>query len=647
MKYTHFLFICIVVLTISLSTLIFAELTVDSAPSVTQTVAPVNNEIAANRGGNNNDDDDEEFVEINSLSHIPRLFDMFKQLFRTSITNQTLINNPPNNLSKLVNGFEFTLTERTGQKQSYNGVFQVQSVPLRYNDTSKPTFITIDLFSKGVSYHVKITEKTSSVTLQIQASLFCFRVELYPTATNNIELMNKLKLFGSKLLNQNQVVYPISGNNVLKKRGVYDKSVNDICKRLNTVAFAMFDEEIVFCGDENKKYLITRNLIIKLNKIFTQVNKKDYNNSKCIRLQQLDVNLQRVLGDKYFEDLISSLLSQNVTSIQDETFNKKKKFWFGKPSISCELPYMKDDSVCKPYFNVKKILNIPKKVCIFIHGAGGTGNIAPNNQSYPEYWGDIEMWTPQCKERWFLRRKTSDIGWDDLKLQRYYCSMAMEKSGFKNATRNGVPLIKNTVIFTHSQGGLVLSAALKNNICAIDNTTSSWYAISPPFLGSDVVAKLIKYCHAYKHSTRIMSKDYIFGYFATVFGYCEPGTDRPYKGYMSLAPNYCANGVCTADILPQESSARGRMCGTNPIGLLSKFSVPLLILSQATNIPAPNDGMLEFNSCSVRSGGTFTAEYLEPKLYRAIINHADSSCRNGNGWFGSARQPCAFYLNKY
>jgi len=86
----------------------------------------------------------------------------------------------------------------------------------------------------------------------------------------------------------------------------------------------------------------------------------------------------------------------------------------------------------------------------------------------------------------------------------------------------------------------------------------------------------------------------------------------------------------------------GMLCGTSATGLTSIWSVPLVVLAQMSDLESPNDGLIETTKCQAHASDKYTP-FPESHFYLANVNHADGTCRNGNGWWGSERRPCDYY----
>ncbi len=186
-------------------------------------------------------------------------------------------------------------------------------------------------------------------------------------------------------------------------------------------------------------------------------------------------------------------------------------------------------------------------------------------------------------------------------------------------------------------GNNILGAALRDGVCQMDNSTSTWYLSAPPARGSKAANLVETICD---------SQSWLDGPIrdiATLFHYCqndEPGpANLAYVSLQTTDPGL----VGLADVMAAYAS--GVMCGTSAFGLVSKYSVGLEALSDLVNYGEPNDGMVAQSSCTLAQGMPFGSDPTDP-FYYAAINHADATGRDGNGDFGSDRQPLKWYSNR-
>jgi hypothetical protein len=88
------------------------------------------------------------------------------------------------------------------------------------------------------------------------------------------------------------------------------------------------------------------------------------------------------------------------------------------------------------------------------------------------------------------------------------------------------------------------------------------------------------------------------------------------------------------------------MCGIDPYGLNSFYSSLFVVLAElGAGLQKPNDGLVSFQSCLLKSKDVFK-DYSSSDYYSTTTNHADITCRNGNGFFGNDRKPCNWFIGK-
>jgi len=263
---------------------------------------------------------------------------------------------------------------------------------------------------------------------------------------------------------------------------------------------------------------------------------------------------------------------------------------------------------------------ITQRDCVFIHGSGQQNDLPPTT-SFLDYWGNISQYTPQCRSRKFIHLDTRNYGWEDILHQKKICALALSNQQSPSTE------IRNTMIFTHSMGTLLTAGALSNRICNLSNS-SVWYGIGAPVDGSNLILFLSDICA----NTTLQQS------LGSLLGFCIG--DKPAGAYISMLPTNPNLLIARSTI---EAHVSGMMCGTSSYGLNSRYSVALTFLANYAGLESPNDGMVWYSACSKHLRGDFNP-YPQAKFYETSINHADTTCRNGNGWWGSDRRPCDFYI---
>ncbi|KAL0491158.1 developmentally-regulated protein [Acrasis kona] len=302
--------------------------------------------------------------------------------------------------------------------------------------------------------------------------------------------------------------------------------------------------------------------------------------------------------------------------------------WFKNHSKSCRLGFRRDDKSCARIEGANGVENTTAtKDCVFIHGAGVYGNGSIEEGSFYGYWGNVHLYTPQCKNRYYFNADTIQNGWDSESLQKLACDTILYKSDSKDK------VARDRVIFSHSMGNLILGAAIHKGLCDIDVSTTSWYSIMAPWRGSQAANWVGQVCSVSGLTNYLLRKG------ASALGYCDKGM-KPCHAYETLIVD---NPALLVVAETAKSRVKGLMCGVAPWGLTTTYSPLLRSLSSVVGFPDDNDGMVGISSCNVNKYD-FTND-PHSKYYATYTNHADGTCRNGNGWMRSG-EPCNFYTDK-
>jgi hypothetical protein len=414
-----------------------------------------------------------------------------------------------------------------------------------------------------------------------------------------------------------------------KSSKILDAQVQECAKSKSSMwLFNFANEQFVMCGRKLLGFVIPRRIIGKDVVItfsdFKLEKSKAIEEFKKQRSQCKEVPAAETLSD---EELYSDVYEKV----------ELKDAWFYSYADSCHLRFLKHNKHCSKHVDALSDDPAKKKVCIFLHGAGNFKEVGPPTNAFDTYWGKIKDFTPQCSERWYIRENTKANGWDSVELQKKYCALALVGQKSDN-------VVRNKIIFAHSMGNLIFGAALHNGYCKMDLTTSSWYSSQGPFRGSKAAPFLEGVCAVGEKSSLFAKLEKWVGVYAK---YCVAGSTLAYPAYSELKDDYCDKNkqICLRDM--ESISAKmisGSMCGTSAKGLISIYSAPLEILSRLVHYGEQNDGLVPLSSCKMinRSYGKTS----ESKMYETDTNHADGTCRNGNGFYSAARKPCSWYTNK-
>jgi len=276
--------------------------------------------------------------------------------------------------------------------------------------------------------------------------------------------------------------------------------------------------------------------------------------------------------------------------------------------------------------------NVPKyeatKDCFFIHGAGvlpddfKTANVGGIGSK--EYWGNMEKFTPQCATRHFIHMDTTNRGWDNPATMDEVCDFISQGSGNT--------IISNAVIFSHSMGNLIVAAAIHNGVCDIDDS-SSWYNSQGPMLGSRAAKYVTEGCQDPLSAVRIGA--------AATGWWCDPNNNwEAYPSYQSMDPP-----IEDLEHVIQ-NKMKGALCGSDSWGLHTLHAPALALIDLITGFGEKNDGMVAVSDCTYTHESKFSTSDHKKLFYKPIVNHADGTCQNGDGWWGSDRKPCSWFKGK-
>lgn len=266
--------------------------------------------------------------------------------------------------------------------------------------------------------------------------------------------------------------------------------------------------------------------------------------------------------------------------------------------------------------------------CLFVHGVGVYDptvrwNTYALRDEFPSYWGDAAVHV-RCAIKKFLVFDTVMLGWDNEFLHRSLCSAAGALGG----------AINNTVIIAHSMGNLILAAALKTGVCSW-HASSRWYAISPPWRGSNVANWL-----AFQCGNAPTPQDAWINEVLAVLKYCCQGVPCP--AFRALSPQYLENKGLIEVAAPK---LNGSLCGYTRDGESGWFmNQGLELIATRSGLGLYNDGVVEYGACVINPE-LFQATYTS-SFYAAMVNHVSATCRYGDpkwvAFFPERKAPCAW-----
>ncbi|KAG2505212.1 hypothetical protein JM16_009177 [Phytophthora kernoviae] len=193
-------------------------------------------------------------------------------------------------------------------------------------------------------------------------------------------------------------------------------------------------------------------------------------------------------------------------------------------------------------------------------------------------------------------------------------------------------IIADTIIVTHSMGGLVLAGALATGKCKFGINTS-WVALSTPMTGSMAADHLQNFCND-------ETNNFALGLFE-LLGQCPMSISRRstvYQGEKYSTPELDARYIAAQQAYGGNVAAA--MCSDYYVGLFSAYQAPCILAG--TKVPhksIENDGLVEFDSCTVGLDvSQFGTSYLD-RFYMPELNHADTAFLTGEGIFKDYQKP--------
>jgi hypothetical protein len=269
--------------------------------------------------------------------------------------------------------------------------------------------------------------------------------------------------------------------------------------------------------------------------------------------------------------------------------------------------------------------------CVFIHGLGIDYAEPELQNSFPSYWGNLTDHAPCCTEFKYMIWNSIETGWNNDTQQQTLCDLVA------TATDSGSPTeIADTIVVTHSMGGLLLAGAIASGKCTLESS-SSWVATSPPMtgsMGSDYAQDSCSGEHTILMET-----------LGNVTGQC------PVLGATkSLA--YESGELSTPELKEAYRAAQevyktrvhAAMCSNSYMGLFSAYQAMYWLLG--ASIPHKsdeNDGMVEFTSCAGGFPAAQFGDHYKDQFYVTHLNHADTTFYNGDGLFSSAKKPIKWF----
>eukprot|EP00644_Phytophthora_capsici_P013239 jgi/Phyca11/101653/e_gw1.5.594.1 len=269
--------------------------------------------------------------------------------------------------------------------------------------------------------------------------------------------------------------------------------------------------------------------------------------------------------------------------------------------------------------------------CIFIHGQGLEPEMKENQDSFSKYWGNLTDHAPCCSSMKFARLDTVNNAWTDEIFQQKVCDRVLAVSDSSSKSR-----IADTIVVSHSMGNLMFAGALANGLCELDSS-STWVGLAGPMKGS-MASDFIQETCAGKNSV-ILEK------YGEITGKCPPMDSIKSLAYQGESySNKKLNAAYKAAQKVYKENVYALMCGDSYSGLLSTYQAKFWLLGSLIPHKSDlNDGMVEFQSCSVGfPEEKFGDSYLD-RFYRNKLNHFDMQFLSGDSALNEAKMPLRWF----
>ncbi|KAL7686121.1 putative alpha/Beta hydrolase [Plasmopara halstedii] len=269
--------------------------------------------------------------------------------------------------------------------------------------------------------------------------------------------------------------------------------------------------------------------------------------------------------------------------------------------------------------------------CLFIHGLGIDFEEEELQDSFDMYWGNMTDHAPCCTYFKYMIWNSMNTGWNNITQQQILCDLATNVTGSGSSSE-----IADTIIITHSMGGLMFAGAIANRRCAFANS-SSWIALSAPMAGSMGSDYALEGCDG-KHSV-------LMEMIGNVTGQCPvlaSAKSLLYEGGKTVPLSLIADYKAAQQVY--RTRVHAAVCSNSYSGLFSLYQPKYWLLGAALpHQSEKNDGMVEFQSCA----GGFPLEkfgtHFKDQFYVSQLNHADTTFYYGDGLFNSAKMPVKWF----
>ncbi|KAE9352241.1 hypothetical protein PF008_g5568 [Phytophthora fragariae] len=269
--------------------------------------------------------------------------------------------------------------------------------------------------------------------------------------------------------------------------------------------------------------------------------------------------------------------------------------------------------------------------CIFFHGVGSSIE-QTTLQSSSSHFGDISKSAPCCSSIKYAVLNAVSNPWTDATLQQKVCNFALSVSSTSSSSSK---TIADTIIVTHSMGGLMMAGALANNRCKFASSTT-WVSLSAPMTGSMGSDYLQNVCSG---------KNEFLQAVANLIGKCPASNAVLEMAYEDEAHSTSAlNAAYAAAQSAFQANVDAAMCSDNYSGLLSTDQVEYQLAgSLIPHKSDQNDGVVEYKSCAGGLSASKFGNTYDDTFYLTGLNHADTAFHHGDALVVNSQKPVKWF----
>ncbi|RLN45459.1 hypothetical protein BBJ29_005193 [Phytophthora kernoviae] len=250
------------------------------------------------------------------------------------------------------------------------------------------------------------------------------------------------------------------------------------------------------------------------------------------------------------------------------------------------------------------------------------------------YFGSkIPDHSPCCTSIKYITLATQLNAWNNATFQKRLVDLVLHVSDSSDvATRT----IKDTIIVAHSMANLVLGGAIASGMTILD-TTSTWVGTSGPMEGSMGSNYLYETCDG--------ALTVVVSGLMKLFGGCPPKPGRASLAYQGS--NY-SNGKLDHDFTAAQAAystnVSAVLCSKNHTGLATIQAAIYKLAANVVPHKSPyNDGIVEFESCSMGLPDEQFGSSSNSKFYETSLNHVDAAFRYGDSLFNDKKRPVKWF----